>query len=168
MVAYSITNIKFFMSKLLTADTFYPFLLEEGQITTYATFSVDGQFSQDFYDKEEVENHPLLTYSYTPWELIQPTCFSLIKGRHTPLRFQFVLQLKPELAGHLLDHGDTTIKPQDLKAFVLTIRYQNGKLLLTTGTSFHTFIMDKSADRLWDSYIKEFLVKHQIPFDDLV
>ena len=50
-----------------------------------------------------------------------------------------------------------------ISSLVLNIRYDHGKLICVTGCSFTTFIMDKSAERVWDDYIGKFLM----PFSPL-
>lgn len=166
MKAYEITNVKTFMAKLLSTDTFYQFLLEEGTITTFNKFILDGKLIKEFYSNEELETQADYAYEFSTWEKMQPICFSLIKGKNTPLAFQFVLHLKNELHQDVLSQDETTLKDTDIKAFVLNIRYQQGKLILTTATAFHTFLLDKSADTLWDQYIKHFLIQHNLPFED--
>ena len=42
MIAFSLTNIKDFMSHLLLNETFDHFSFIEGEITTFNTFHIDG------------------------------------------------------------------------------------------------------------------------------
>mgnify|MGYP005803493919 CR=1 FL=1 len=42
MIAFSLTNIKEFMSHLLLSDTFDYFSFIEGEIVTFNTFKIDG------------------------------------------------------------------------------------------------------------------------------
>ena len=43
------------MSHLLLMETFDPFLLIEGEITTFNTFKIDGLIQKHFYTSEELE-----------------------------------------------------------------------------------------------------------------
>ena len=52
MLAIQIKDVKTFMSKLLSGNTFDSFLLEEAQIHTFNTFVIDGHQNRDFYTKE--------------------------------------------------------------------------------------------------------------------
>lgn len=167
MIALKITNIKQFMGRLLGADDFDSFLLEEASISTYNTFQIDGHQNRDFYTSEEWEDRELRPYDFTQWKVIRPVCFDLIKGRRTPAAFHFVLHLIPEYTASILKRGDTGVSPDQVKGFVLNIRYDGNSLTLVTGTSYHTFLMDKTPDALWDQAVRQFLSKRGISFEEL-
>ena len=166
MIALKITNIKQFMAKLLGGEDFDSFLLEEASINTYNTFIIDGHQNRDFYSSEEWEDKELRPYELSAWKRLRPICFDLIKGKRTPTAFRFVLHLIPEHVASILQKGDTAVTPQQVRAFVLNIKYDGTTLMLVTGTSFHTFLMDKTPDTLWDNAVKQFLVKHEISYED--
>ena len=60
MIAFSLTNIKDFMSHLLLNETFDHFSFIEGEITTFNTFHIDGFIKKEFFDSNSV----LPEYSY--------------------------------------------------------------------------------------------------------
>lgn len=167
MIALKITNVKRFMGKLLAGDAFDCFLLEEASIRTYNTFIIDGHLNRDFYTKEEWEDKQIRPYDFSAWKVIKPICFDLIKGRQTPSAFHFVLHLMPEYAASILQKGDTAVLPQQIKAFVLNIKYDGAALTLVTGTSLHAFLPDKTPDSLWDHAIRQFLTKKEIAYEEL-
>ena len=148
LIALRITNVKKFMGKLLTGEDFDSFLLEEASIRTYNTFIIDGHQNRDFYSTEEWEDKQIRPYDFSCWKAMRPICFELIKGKHTPAAFHFVLHLMPEYMASILSGGDTAVTPQQIKAFVLNIRYDGSALTLVTGTAFHTFLPDKTPDSL--------------------
>lgn len=166
MIALKITNIKQFMGKLLASEDFDSFMLEEASISTYNTFMIDGHQNRDFYTTEEWEDREIRPYDFTAWKQIRPICYSLIKGTHTPCAFKFTLHLIPDYVASILKSGDTAVTPQQLKALVLTVKYDGTVLTLITGMSFHTFIMDKTVDALWDNAIKQFLSKRDISYEE--
>ena len=88
MIGLELTEVKECMSKLLLSEVFDPFFFIEGEITTFSTFSIDGYLKKDFYNKEEVPER-----DYALWKEVREYCFSLIKGKRTPLSFKFVLGL---------------------------------------------------------------------------
>ena len=150
MIALQITSMKNFMNHLLVADTFDPFLLEEATISTALTVTIDGHINKDFYPADERGEDCI------PWELqsfskIKGLCFDLIKGKHTPLYFKFVLHMQPDKAA----------------ALVLNIRYDGEKTVLTTGCAYQTFTMDKSADTVWDKALKKYLDLKGIAYEEL-
>lgn len=167
MIAIKIKNIKQFMGKLLASEAFDIFMLEEASISTYNTFIIDGHQNRDFYTTEEWEDKELRPYDFSTWKQVRPICYSLIKGTRTPSAFKFTLHLTPEYAASVLDKSDTGVTLQQLKALVLTIKYDGTSLTLITGTAFHTFIMDKSVDLVWDSAIRQFLDKREIEYEEL-
>lgn len=167
MIALKITNIKQFMGKLLGSEDFDSFLLEEASISTYNTFFIDGHQNKEFYSKEEWEDETIRPYDFSAWKTIRPICFDLIKGTHTPTAFRFVLHLIPKYTEKILQDGDTSVTPQQIKALVLNIKYDGTDLMLVTGTAFHTFLMDKSPDILWDRAVKQFLSKKEIVYEEL-
>lgn len=167
MIALKITNIKQFMNKFLAGEDFDSFLLEQASISTYNTFTIDGRENREFYTSEEWEYPEIRPYEFTAWKKIRPVCFDLIKGKRTPTAFHFVLHLIPEHMAAILQSEDTAVTTDQVKAFVLNIKYDGTGLTLVTGTAFHTFLMDKTPDGLWDKAIRQFLDQKEIVYDIL-
>lgn len=167
MIALQITNVKNFMGKFLASESFDSFLLAEASVSTYNTFFIDGRQNRDFYSSEEWEDKELRPYEFSTWKQIRPICYSLIRGKHTPCAFKFILHLIPDYAAYILKSGETAVTAQQVKALVLTVKYDGAALTLVTGTAFHTFIMDKTVDGLWDTAVKQFLDKREIGYEEL-
>lgn len=165
MIALKIKNVKQFMGKFLAGEAFDAFLLEEASISTYNTFTIDGRQNRSFYTREEWEDKEIRPYEFTAWKKIRPVCFDLIKGKRTPAAFHFVLHLIPDYTASILKQGDTNVTADQIKAFVLNVKYDGTSLVLITGTAFHTFLMDKTPDALWDHAVRQFLTKQQITYD---
>ena len=155
------------MGKLLSSEAFDSFLVEEASVSTYNTFLIDGHQNRDFYSTEEWEDKEIRPYDFSTWKQIRPICYSLIKGTKTPCAFKFILHVIPDYVASILKGSDTGITPQQIKALVLTIKYDGTTLTLVTGTAFHTFIMDKTVDIMWDTAVKKFLDKREIAFEEL-
>ncbi|MBP5263031.1 MAG: hypothetical protein J6X14_05965 [Lachnospiraceae bacterium] len=166
MIALQITSMKQFMNELLTGDAFDIFLLEEATISTAITISIDGHVNVDFYPIAE-RTPELLPYEYQPWSEMKGLCFDLIKGKRTPLNLKFVMQLKPDKVKAMLEKEKLASKAASLKSLVLTIKYDGGKAILTTGSSYQTFVMDKTADVVWDRQISKYLAMKGIQFEIL-
>ncbi|MBO4514928.1 MAG: hypothetical protein J5721_04550 [Lachnospiraceae bacterium] len=158
--------MKQFMNELLTGDAFDIFLLEEATISTAITLSIDGHVNVDFYPIAE-RTPELLPYEYQPWSEMKGLCFDLIKGKRTPLNLKFVMQLKPDKVKAMLEKEKLASKAASLKSLVLTIKYDGGKAILTTGSSYQTFVMDKTADVVWDRQISKYLAMKGIQFEIL-
>jgi len=166
MIALQINSMKQFMNHLLVADTFEPFLLEEAVIGTASTFTIDGHVNQAFYSNDESDATEQ-KYDLRPWSELKGLCFDLIKGKRTPLFFRFVLHLMPEKASALLEKEHCGLDLSQLKALVLNIRYDGSKAVLTTGTAFHTFVLSKEPDVIWDKAMKKYLSGKGISYEEL-
>ena len=165
MLALQTTSLKILMNQLLAGDTFDIFLLEEATISTANTYTIDGHINKDFYPVGERDTD-CIPYEFQPWSELKGLCFNLIKGKHTPIFFKFVFHLKPETATALLaQHGLT--EGSQLKAMVLNIRFDGSKAILTAGTSYHTFVMSKDADNIWDNFLRKYLSEKGISFEEM-
>lgn len=165
MIALQIKNIKTFMAKLLGTECFDVFLLEEAVISTYNTFTIDGRQNRDFYTGEEWDDAEIRPYAFSRWKDVRGICFSLIKGKHTPCGFKFVFQLIPDKTAEMLGAGEAA-GAGHIKAFVLTVRYDENGLVLITGTSMAAFVPDKTADIAWDHGIRLFLDRYGIEYEE--
>lgn len=166
MLALQVTSMKSFMNEFLTGETFDIFLLEEAVLTTAVTYQIDGHVNMDFYPVAE-RTPDLIPYEYQPWSETKGLCFNLIKGKHTPLSFKFVLQLKPDKMNAMLEKEKLSAEDLRLKSLVLTIRFDGGKAVMTTGSSYQTFVMDKTADVIWDRQLSKYLAMKGIGFEIL-
>lgn len=167
MLALQITSMKQFMNSLLAQDTFDLFLLEEATVVGACTYQIDGSTHKEFYGDDAPGSYPTGDYDFVTWKSMRTLIFDLIKGKHTPLSFKLVLHLMPEHVASILSAGGCVVTPDQVKAFVLTIRYDGTKTMLTTGTAFHTFIMDKEPDILWDNALLKYLNKKEIACETL-
>ncbi len=164
MLALEVLSMKFFMSHLLSKDTFDTFLLEEAVIRTANTYTIDGHINPEFFPPGE-RNKEQIPFALRPWSELKGLCYDLIKGKYTPLYFKFVLQIKPEYMEKILSDGASD--PSHVKALILNIRYDGNKALLTTGLSCHTFVMDKEAEILWDNALCRYLNEKGIGYKKL-
>lgn len=169
MTSYKITNKKDFMGKLLASDCFSSFLLKEAGIHSYVPFTIDGHMNKEFFeDNEETAADPAsphIKWDYVPWDMVRPACFDLIKGKHTPTGFQFVLYLKPESMEALFAKEEFSPADFLIQNLILNIRFENGELSLTTAVDYSGFTLDKSGEQLWDLTARKFLSKKEIAFE---
>ena len=166
MIALQIKNVKTFMSRFLTSEAFDCFLLSEASVTTYNTFFIDGHQNKEFFSDEEWEDNSIRPYDYSMWKDIKSLCFHLIKGTRTPVGFKFILHLIPSYVESILSDDSVTVPIDEVKALVLNVKYDSSGLTITTGTSLKTFLPDKSADIFWDKYIRLFLEKASIDYEE--
>ncbi len=165
MLALKLSSMKSFMNHLLVADTFDNFLLVEAVISTANTYQIDGHINKEFYSAEEITDNAVCPYDFALWKDMKSLCYNLIKGKRTPLFFKFVLHLKPDAVNKLLAAGGSSFSVEQIKALVLTIKYDGTQAVLTTGSAYHTFIMSKEPDAIWDKALQQFLTRHEIAYE---
>lgn len=167
MIALDISSIKDFMHKLLCTDTFDHFLLKEATIQTGITWNLEGELNNDFYSSEELDELGLTGLSFLPFGQVRAQCFDLIKGKRTPSYFKFIFLLSPENLSRTLQRTHSAFTPEDITGMFINLKFQYGKLLLTTGISYRIFSVNKSLEQEWDSLVKRFLLNHEISFEEL-
>ena len=166
MMALSIIDVKDFMNKLLIGEVFDRFFLVEASVTTFNTFTIDGRLQQDFFDTDTVAMHKSNSIEYSLWRDVKPYCFSVIRGRRTPLNFRIVLQLSHKQTQQILNPSFPDGSVPDCR-FCLNLQYRNDSLLCTTGVSYTSFCLDKRPEHLWDEIIRKFLSGQHIAFQVL-
>lgn len=162
MTAFQIKELKNFMGKLLATDCFDSFLLEEASIRAAVEYTIDGHINRDFYTQEEWADPSIRPYDFAPWRDMRTLCFSMIKGQRTPSSFKIVLHLIPDYIPGILKGAASSITPQQVKALVLTIKYDGTAVTLVTGIAFTSFVMDQSLAVQWDKTMRRFLSKKGI------
>lgn len=165
MIALELPDIKDSMAKLLIQNTFDNFLFIEGDITTYNKFTLDGFLQKKFYDEET--NLLIGAREYSYWKDMKELCFSIIKGKQTPLDFHFVYALSTGNIGKLLTSEVIPLKPEEVGGLFLNFKYDGEHLGCTTGTSIKTFTLDKSLEHAWDHMVQRFLAKSEMSFNVL-
>ena len=162
MTALEITNIRDFMTKLLLSDTFDRLQTVEASITTYNSFRIDGTVHPEYYEEESSGD---IHGTYSLWKDLKPFCLSIIKGKRTPLRFRIVFILGEDDMEELFRQNEMSSLVPDINSLVMTVNYDNLILTCTSGISLRTFSLDKSAGKIWDKYVADFLDHHEIPYE---
>lgn len=143
------------MSQLLLKETFHGFSFIEGEVTTFNKFHIDGQLKKEFFDEK-----PSRQYSY--WKDVQGYFFSAIRGKRTPLSFKLILSLAKENFPSFLEGCGLSYRPEEIQGLYLNFRYDGKSLQCVTGTSMHTFTMEKGLEQEWDKYVKQFFAQQII------
>ena len=160
--SYQIQDLKDFMKKLLLTDTFDTFLLSEASVTTYAAFHLDGTMHPDYFSTDEAEALTTEQCGYVLWKRVRPLFFELMKGKNTPLSFQFVFRLAPHNVESLIRQSGLSHRPEDVDGLFLTLRYDGTHLSCISGSSLRIFTMDHSLDHAWDAMLEKFFHKKEI------
>ena len=162
MIALALLEVKECMTKLLLSEIFDPFYFIEGEIVTFNTFALDGYLKKDFYEDAEMPER-----EYALWKDVRELCFSIIKGRRTPLSFKFILGLSDSNIEKLLLQQDLDFKPEDVRGLYINLKFDGEKLQCITGTAMHTFTMDKSLEQAWDTMVQKFFTQKDIKYEVL-
>jgi len=162
MIALKIEKIKLFMAKLLTNTLFDEFILKEMEIQTFTSFYISGQFNENFFSNEELEERG--GSKYVLWKEIRPVAFSIIKGNKTPLSMKIVFQLPEDMSGKLVESLGGKIRLKDVGGMFINIRFEKNELHVITGTAIKTFTLDKTLEQEWDAWVKKFISSQGISY----
>ena len=128
----------------------------------------DENFDQkDFFDTDSMNRLTEHGRTHSLWKDIRPFCWSVIRGKRTPLSFRIVLHLSRSGVKAAMRNTDFGISSEQIDGLFLNLQFKNNSLLCTTGTSLKTFSMDKRPEQLWDDMILSFLSRNQILFERL-
>ncbi|MFI3208355.1 MAG: DUF5721 family protein [Eubacteriales bacterium] len=167
MIALQLLEVKDCMQKLLLSDSFDSFSFIDGSITTFATFTFDGYIHKNYYNTDEQESSNQEEAVFSTWAKMRDYCYHVIKGKHTPLAFKFVLNLSTENTKKLLEHNLPTQDPTGIQGLYLNFQYDHGSLTCITGTSMKSFTMDKTLEHLWDDTAMKYLKQKDILFEKI-
>lgn len=163
MIALQLLEIKTFMSKLLTNDTFHNFLLSEATIVNGITYTIDGHVSKQSHE-DILADYP---YSLTTFQKVQKHIYEMVRGTHTPSYMKFVFCLSPDNVANTLSSISSSLSPSDISGMYINVTYQNNQLFVTSGISYSIFAKDYNLEQEWDRLIKLFFTKNEISFNSL-
>ena len=135
--------------------------------SVFNTFSIDGRLLKDFFDTDSLNKITEHGRTHSLWKDIRPFCWSVIRGKRTPLSFKIVLHLSRSGVEAAVRNTDMGISSEQIDGLFLNLQFKNNSLLCTTGLSLRTFSMDKRPEQLWDDMILHFLDQNQILFEQL-
>ncbi len=167
MIALKILDTNKFMSGFLKGTMLDHYQIVEGSITTFCTFTIDGNYQSEFFKEAEEESQEDSSRQFAAWETVKDYCFSLIKGKRTPLMFKFIFYYPAEKVEALLKHYDITVPENESYGLCMNLRFDSNGLVLTSGVSKKTFSLDRSVDQAWDSYLNSFLKHYEIASESL-
>lgn len=153
------------MNELLLQHAFDSFLFLEGEITTFNTYHIDGRLHKEFYQQQTTEDVIIPERAYALWKDQREFCFSIIRGKRTPLSFRFILSLSAPNIVKLLQQEQLSYSLSDVQGLYLNFKYDGTLLTCTTGISMNLFTLDKSLETAWDKMVQRILVKYDIPFE---
>jgi hypothetical protein len=164
MVALKIEELKDFTRKLFVEEVFDWWMMREAVITTFNMFTIDGRIRKGYFMEQELEEKGIGELS--PWKLVRPVCFSLIKGKRLPESFRITLQLPGARVEQFLQSVQPDFKAEQVSGLYLNIRYEEQKLYCVTGTSLNVFTLDRKIEQEWDETVKRFLRKREIVYTE--
>lgn len=165
MIALKISDLKDFMNKLLIDTDFDSFCLAEATITTFNTFSIDGTIHKDFFDTDAREQLEQNHMYYSPWKEVRPWCYSVIRGKRTPVSFQFIFQVPYKNMRVFFEKLPPHISPEMIQGLYMNVQYKNKELSITSGISLRSFFPDKTPEYIWDTLLEKYLKEHGIAYE---
>ena len=161
MILLTADSSKDFMAKLLVSDAFDSFCMQEAVIMTSVSYNINGRLHTDFYPEEERSQY---TDEFIPWSEIRPKLFEIIKGKNPPVSFRITLSLKSDKMHALMQKESPEGVSSALRALVINIRFENGGVVIMTGTSYDSFVIDRTEEKIWDSAFARFLTAKDIAY----
>ena len=158
MISLTIKDTKNFMSQLLIKETFDTLYISEADISTAITFSINGSINEEY--------EQLSLKKYSTWSTVKPICFDIIKGKKVPSSMKIVFILPENICESIISYYSLPFSLSDISALCINVRYINGNVTITTGSSLNIFTLDKAVDNALDDYIKKFLDNASIDFEE--
>lgn len=157
---FTIAEVKQFMAKLLTQNTFDDFILREMELSTFMNYSINGKLNEGFFTGEELKERGLLRYAL--WSEVRNIAYAMIKGNKTPLSMKIVFQLPQDRTDILIGQSGGRIKPEEVGGLYMNVRFENNELHIITGTAIKTFTLDKTLEQEWDKEVARILKEQGI------
>ena len=145
------------MSKLLVQTVFDNFLLSELDVVTFNAFHINGKINRSWYDTDELD---------TEEEYILEDLETLIKELHSNIP-QLLYISVDENKERLLTRAGGEWKEKDISQFCLNMKYENGKMYLTTGVAYTIFTMNHTLQEQWDYDLKKYLKYYEIEYEEV-
>ena len=166
MLSLSVPDVRDFMGKLFKEAVFDGFETRSVSISTVAHFQIDGEKTQRpaipnvsvpvaAPDDEVTGSAVAKIKSFCSWQELRPYAFAFIRGTVRPTFFKIVLSCRGEIMSGLSENAG---------AMFLNITLEGEAVRLTTGVSQKTFLLDKTHETAWDSYVESFLANSGIKF----
>ena len=162
MQVYLIEDKKKFMTELLVGSSFDGLLLSEGSIGGRGMLSVTGTPAEGFFD----DGQTIDPSGYLPYGMYRETLFSFIKGDRTPVRLMMQLILPRERVESMTVSAESTIPSASVESLSILIRFRDGVLTVTGGTSVSGFYPDKSLEKELDKYVGALLDKIGVAYSE--
>lgn len=163
MLCLKISDVKSFMSKLLVQTVFDNFLLSELDVVTFNAFHINGKINRSWYDTDELDTEE----EYIKWQQVKAYAFQIIKGNKVPTSMKLVFFLSKENKERLLTRAGEEWKENDVSQFCLNMKYENGKMYLTTGVAYTIFTMNHTLQEQWDYDLKKYLKYYEIEYEEV-
>jgi hypothetical protein len=168
LIGLQITNVKNFMNHLFVKETFDGFDLVEAVIMKEYTLTLEGKRNREQKEGEDVtrtEDQPSRESDYLSYGELRPFLLAHIRGKKTPQLIRMTLSLPAE---KLAERTEDAFEPalSQIDRFLLNIRFDSQGLMLITGVSYRTFSMEKELEKVWDRYLRSFLLEQEIAFEE--
>lgn len=159
MIVLKVLDVKKFMAGFLAGTMLDAYQLASGSITTFCTFRIDGNFHKEFFEDEETNAPEAAHPSFVPWKSVKSFCFSIVRGKRTPLSFKFVFYVPEKQVPLFCQKTGVPFEADNPPGLCLNLKYDKTGLFVTTGISRKSFSLDRSADEAWDKYVSTYLKK---------
>ncbi len=159
MLALKVTDLKTFTNEMFIGEIFDNFLCVKASINHDISYNIDGHLNNEFKNPEDED-------SYISWKKLKPLIFSMIKGNKLPIGFNIVLGVTKESLNILYNSSTHDYTIDQVEGLFLNVIFKNGEIIVTTGTSYSVFSMDKGLDHSFENAVKKLLISKNIDFEE--
>lgn len=131
------SRVKAFMNILLRGSVFEGFDVLKIEISAANLITIDGA----------TEGDDGSAY-YSSWSNLRPLVYEIIK-----------FCSKPKFVKITFLYRDTATFHENARALTVNLTYENDNVYFTTSTTPREFTMDKTMERDWDTWVREYLAK---------
>ncbi len=164
MLALTIKDRKTFTKEMFIGSLFDNFLLVKASIEHDITYDIDGRINPAFYGSEERANMP--PDEYVSWSKIKPIATDMIKGDKLPISFTIVLKTTAKSLEILFNGAGPEFDIDTVEGLFINIMFKNEQILVTTGSSYSIFTMDKSLDHAFENAVTRLLASNNIEYNE--
>lgn len=145
------------MEELLLSESYDQLLLEKAEVLTVFRLEISGKRNRGWYDMEQWQRMEEVAgedaFQMT-WKECKPLIRRCIRGKRPPERMRISFRLRQKQAAQLMEGSLAQAAYREYApGLLLQIRYERGVLQVVTGTSSKEFMMDKTAEQIWDEFV---------------
>ena len=159
MLALKVNDLKSFTNEMFIGELFDNFLMVKANVSHDINYTIDGHLNSEFKDEASADD-------YISYKKVKPLIVSMIKGNRLPIGFNIVLAVTKESLDILYHSSTHDYTIDQVDGLFVNVIFKNGEIIVTTGTSYSIFSMDKGLDNSFENAVRKLLISKNIDFEE--